>query len=72
MAAFSSCPYMVRLSVKGVFLCVLISSSCKDTSQIGLESPQCVHLNLITSLETQKQSHSKVLGVMSFGRGDII
>ena len=67
MAAFSLCALMVfpHVWASWVSLCVLISSSYKDTSEIRSESTPMFHVYLIHSLRPylQRQSYSEVLRV---------
>ena len=71
MAVFLQCPHMafsLCVYIPHVSLCVQISSSYKDTSQIGLGTFQQTYFNLITSLRPylQIQSSFEVLGIRSF------
>ena len=73
----SQCPHVafsLWVYILHVSLCIQISSSYKDTRQIGLGTFQQTHFNLITSRRPhlQIQSHFEVPGVRSltyeFGR----
>ena len=65
------CLHMVFLlcaHIAGVSLCVLISSSSKDTSQIGLGSTHMIlfNLNYLFKALFPSKSHAEVLGVRAY------